>query len=35
MFWVADIIYIDTVEGVCYLHLLIDAFTHEIMVVPF
>ena len=29
--WVADITYIDTDEGVCYLHLLTDAFTHEII----
>ncbi len=29
--WVADITYIDTNEGVCYLHLLTDAFTHEII----
>lgn len=29
--WVADITYIDTDEGVCYLHLLTDAFTHEIV----
>lgn len=31
MLWVADITYIDTDEGVCYLHLLTDAFTHEII----
>ena len=29
--WVADITYIDTEEGVAYLHLLTDAFTHEII----
>lgn len=29
--WVADITYIDTEEGVLYLHLLTDAFTHEII----
>lgn len=29
--WVADITYIDTDEGVCYLHLLTDAFTHELL----
>ena len=29
--WVADITYIDTDEGVCYLHLITDAFTHEII----
>lgn len=29
--WVADITYIETDEGVCYLHLLTDAFTHEII----
>lgn len=29
--WVADITYIDTDQGVCYLHLLTDAFTHEII----
>lgn len=29
--WVADITYIDTDEGVCYLHLLTDAFSHEII----
>jgi putative transposase len=29
--WVADITYIDTQEGVCYLHLITDAFTHEII----
>lgn len=29
--WVADITYIDTDEGVLYLHLLTDAFTHEII----
>lgn len=29
--WVADITYIDTDEGVVYLHLLTDAFTHEII----
>ena len=29
--WVADITYIDTEEGVVYLHLLTDAFTHEII----
>lgn len=27
----ADVTYIDTDEGVCYLHLLTDAFTHEII----
>ena len=31
MLWVADITYIDTEEGVVYLHLLTDAFTHEII----
>ena len=29
--WVADITYVDTDEGVAYLHLLTDAFTHEII----
>ena len=29
--WVADITYIDTDDGVCYLHLITDAFTHEII----
>ena len=29
--WVADITYIDTDMGVVYLHLLTDAFTHEII----
>ena len=29
--WVADITYIDTDNGVCYLHLITDAFTHEII----
>ena len=29
--WVADITYIETDAGVCYLHLLTDAFTHEIV----
>lgn len=29
--WVADITYIDTETGVVYLHLLTDAFTHEII----
>ena len=29
--WVADITYIDTDTGVVYLHLLTDAFTHEII----
>lgn len=29
--WVADITYIDTDEGVVYLHLLTDAWTHEII----
>lgn len=29
--WVADITYIDTDDGVAYLHLLTDAFTHEII----
>ena len=29
--WVADITYIDTDEGVLYLHLLTDAYTHEII----
>ena len=29
--WVADITYVDTEEGVVYLHLLTDAFTHEII----
>ena len=29
--WVADITYIDTDSGVCYLHLLTDAFSHEII----
>lgn len=29
--WVADITYIETDEGVVYLHLLTDAFTHEII----
>lgn len=29
--WVADITYIETDEGVVYLHLLTDAWTHEII----
>lgn len=29
--WVADITYIDTDSGVLYLHLLTDAYTHEII----
>ena len=29
--WVADITYIDTDDGVAYLHLLTDAWTHEII----
>ena len=29
--WVSDITYIDTDCGVCYLHLLTDAYTHEII----
>ena len=29
--WVADITYIDTDSGVCYLHLLTDAYSHEII----
>lgn len=29
--WVADITYIDTDTGICYLHLLTDAYTHEII----
>ena len=29
--WVADITYIDTDDGVAYLHLITDAFTHEII----
>ncbi len=29
--WVADITYIETDEGVCYLHHTTDAFTHEII----
>lgn len=29
--WVADITYIDTEKGVVYLHLITDAFTHEII----
>ena len=29
--WVADITYIETDTGVVYLHLLSDAFTHEII----
>ena len=29
--WVAGITYIDTDSGVCYLHLITDAFTHEII----
>ena len=29
--WVADITYIDTDDGVTYLHLLTDAWTHEII----
>ena len=29
--WVADITYIETKDGVCYLHLITDAFTHEII----
>lgn len=29
--WVADITYIDTDDGVVYLHLVTDAWTHEII----
>lgn len=29
--WVADITYVDTDDGVAYLHLLTDAWTHEII----
>ncbi|MCH3982638.1 MAG: IS3 family transposase [Prevotella sp.] len=29
--WVADITYIDTEDGVVYLHLITDAYTHEIV----
>ena len=29
--WVVDITYIDTDEGVCYLHLVTDAFTRQII----
>jgi transposase InsO family protein len=29
--WVADITYIETDDGVLYLHLLTDAYTHEII----
>ena len=29
--WVADITYIALAAGVCYLHLLTDAFTHEVV----
>lgn len=29
--WVADITYVDTEDGVVYLHLLTDAFSHEII----
>ena len=29
--WVADITYIETDEGVVYLHLVTDAWTHEII----
>ena len=29
--WVADITYIDTDDGVAYLHLVTDAWTHEII----
>lgn len=29
--FVADITYIETEEGVCYLHLVTDAYTHEIV----
>jgi transposase InsO family protein len=29
--WVADITYIDTDDGVLYLHLVTDAYTHEII----
>ena len=29
--WVADITYIETDSGVCYLHLLTDAYSHEII----
>ena len=29
--WVADITYIDTDDGVVYLHLITDAYTHEII----
>ena len=29
--WVADITYVETDAGVCYLHLLTDAWTHEII----
>jgi len=31
LLWVADITYIETDDGICYLHLLTDAFTHEIV----
>ena len=31
LLWVADITYIDTAEGVAYLHLVTDAWTHEII----
>ena len=29
--WVADITYVDTDDGVMYLHLVTDAWTHEII----
>ena len=32
--WIADITYIDTDSGVCYLNLQTDAFSHEIISWP-
>lgn len=29
--WVADITYISTAEGVCYLHLITDAYSHKVI----
>lgn len=29
--WVADITYIDTADGACYLHLVTDAYSHKIV----
>lgn len=29
--WVADITYISTAEGICYLHLVTDAYSHKVV----